>query len=1000
MRKLIATAISSFLLIANLATQTQAQTAAELRGTVTDETGALIVAAKVVLDDGRGQQQTTATDEAGRYRFGGVAPGKYKLVVSAQGFGAHEEEVEVSLRRAANVNVTLKVMIEEKMDVRTDSAAISTEPDKNLSSVTLSGKDLEALPDDPDELLATLRQMAGTSGTPGEASVYVDGFREGGRLPPKEAIQMIRLNSNPFSAEFSETGFGRIEIITKPGSDRYHAGFRFNFNDESLNARNSFAPRREPLQVRNYSGNFNGPIIRNRWGFFVDMDRREMDENDIINATVLNPVTLVPEQFATTVLTPSRWTNFSVRSDYLLSKRYTLGVSYRRSENERLNQGLSSGFDLPERAFNTASTENTLRFSLTTIATERTVNETRMELSRRNSSTQAIDSSPTVNVLDAFTSGGNQGSLFNRSTNDDLEFINNLTYTYNKHTYKFGFRADAVHRESLSRSNFGGTFTFGSDFERDSSGDVVPGPDGEPVVINSLEHFRRTQLGLPGYRPSQFSIVRGDPFVGITQWEMAWFAQDDWRISPRLTLSYGVRHEFQTHLNDRINFAPRLGIAWQPGKQNQGVIRGGAGIFYNRIDDGITFDTIRLDGRHQQEFTITQPGFFPNIPDNLNGLNAREPTIRTKSDGLNAPYSIMATIGYDRQLPWKLAGSIGYTWTHGIHLLRTRNINAPRLGPDGQPQRPFPDQGPILQYETTGLSTRHEMRISLRTNLSRRFSMFGNYILASARSDTDGSGTSPANPFDLSTEFGRAGFDVRHRFFVGGSVTLPWNLRVSPMVQVSSGRPFNIRTGRDNNLDTLFTDRPAFASPEDPGAIVTQFGVFNPNPGLNDLIIPRNFGEGPGQGSVNVNFSKTIGFGAPANNPWQAQAGGGGQGQGPNQANAGNPRRGEGRGEGRGGQGRSGGGQGGGPPGGVVFRGGGPSGGGGGGFGGGGGGGFFAGGFDARHRYSMTIGVDVQNLINHTNLGGFNGVLTSPLFGRANTAMGARRVALSLRFGF
>src|SRR5205823_2929686 len=157
--------------------------------------------------------------------------------------------------------------------------------------------------------------------------------------------------------------------------------------------------------------------------------------------------------------------------------------------------------------------------------------------------------------------------------------------------------------------------------------------------------------------------------------------------------------------------------------------------------------------------------------------------------------------------------------------------------------------------------------------------------------------TAPANPYDLSAEFGRAAFDRRRQVFISGTLSLPWGIDVNPLVSAASGRPFNITTGRDNNGDTFFTDRPAFASPGDPDAIVTSFGVFNPNPRPGDPIIPRNFGDGPGQVSINLNFSKTFGFG-----PKEVSSPGG---------NRPNSREGGGRGGGIGGRGGFGGGLGG-----------------------------------------------------------------------------------------
>ncbi len=959
MKKKIAIALSLLLLFANTAAlaNTDPQSALELRGTVVDETRAYIPAVPVTLDDGKGNKYTSQTDEKGQYRFTGVVPGVYTLTVEVEGFAKFSEQIDLSARRTTPFDITLKVSIDEKVDVKTDDAAISAEPDKNLTAITLSEKELEALPDDPDELLETLRQMAGGAG---DASIYVGGFRERGQLPPKEAIQMIRINSNPYSAEFSEQGFSRIEIVLKPGADTFHGNFRFNFNDESLNGRNPSANFRAPNQERNYNGSFTGPIIRNRWGFFLNVNRRADDGNSIVNAVVLDPNTFQSRSFNTTVLNPSLNTNFDFRTDYLLTKKHTLGVGYRYSKNERENVGIGT-FDLPERAFNSENREDTLRLSLTTIATEHAVNEMRLQLSRRKSLSQAVNDDVAIQVLDAFNSGGNQGSLFNQNQNNNLDLTNNVTYNRGKHAIKVGFRVEATQQDYINRSNFGGTYTF-----------------------SSLEQYRRVLQGDPAARPAQFSINRGDPFVGVSQWEMSWFAQEDWRLNDRVTLSFGLRHEFQTNLQDKLNFAPRFGIAWAD-KNRKNTIRGGAGIFYTQLASNITFDTLRFDGQHQQQFTVSFPNFFPDIPDNL-GASTRPPTIRVKSEDLNDPYTINATLSYERQLPWRLVGTAAYTWSRGIHLLRTRNINAPRVGEDG-PEFPFPGQGPILQFESTGFSTRNELRFSVRKQVSPRLILFSGYTLAYTKGDTDGAYSQPANPFDYSGEYGRLAMDSRHQFFVGSMITLPRGFRIGSHLRGQTGGAFNITTGRDNNLDLSFSDRPAFANPGEPGAIVTRFGTFNPNPGPGDQIIPRNFGQGPGQFFVSLNLSKTFGFG-PTRGGFGGQASNNNQNNQQNQQ-AQNRRGGDNqRGGNQGGNQRGGGNQGGGRGG---FTGG-------GGFGGGQMGGFFGG--DAPQKYNLTISINADNLLNSTNPRGYNGTLTSPLFGVSNNSQPARRISASLNFRF
>jgi len=956
--------VGALLLISMLSLQGLAQGArsapVELRGIVVDPSGAIILGAEVVLRDAEGQEQRHVTDASGEFRFGPLTPGTYSLRVTAEGFAPYEElalVVEPGPGGTTRVKsgetvlphpltITLEILITERMEV-TDEARVSVEPDTNLSAIVIRGEDLEALPEDPEELLQVLRDMAGPSVGAGDVQVFVDGFREGGRIPPRSAIREIRINSNPFSAEFREPGRGRIEILTRPGTESFRVNGFFDFNDEALNARNAFAPVRAPLQVRRYGGFVSGPILRRRSSFFAELQRREMDENETVRATILDPVTLQPTPLAAVIETPQRGTEFSLRSEWQLWKDHTLSAGYRFFDSASQNQGVG-GFSLPERAAVSESQQQNLRLALTSLIHRRMTNELRLQLSRRESGSRALSEKPAIIVLDAFSGGGNQNSLFSRRTSDELEFSNTFTVPWQRHLVKMGVRAEADRLSDVDRSNFGGTFTF-----------------------SSLEQYRNVLLGVPGARPTQFTINRGDPSAALTLWEFAWFVQDDWRVRPNLTLSLGLRHEFQTHLRDRLNFAPRFGFAWSPRNNQRTVVRGGAGLFYDGLEANLVLNTIRFDGQRQQQIIIRFPG-FPD-PFSEGEVTIRPTSLRVLAPDLVAPYTFQSTIEVERQLPRGLFLNVGYSHIRGVHLFRSRNINAPLPGTLTPPD---PTRGPIFQIESTAYSRRHELRLGFRRQFSPRFTLFGNYVLSSTKNDSDGAFSTPVNQYDARSEWGRAGFDVRHWFFAGGMITLPWGIRVAPLVNIRSSRPFNITTGQDNNLDTIINDRPSFADPAMPGAIRTPFGTFNPNPRPGEPIIPRNFGVGPGYRNVDVTFMRTFGFGQPrARTGWpQAQEGGmrgGGGGMG---------RPGGGMGGPRGGMGGSGGGFGGGM--------GGPGGGGFPGFGGG------------EYRYSFTLVVRAANLFNFVNFPNYSGVLTSPFFGRANAAMPARRIELQLRFNF
>src|SRR6185295_12760026 len=254
------------------------QSRGTLRGVIKDELGATIVGATVTLTDAAGAEKTATTNGEGAYVFNGVAPGKYFLRASAAGFAASDEaEVEVTAGDRQAIDLTLKVTIEEQKVTIAAETPLSTEATNNANQTLITGKDLDALPDDPDELAAALQALAGPSMGPNGGQIFVDGF-SGGRLPSKDSIREIRINQNPFAAENDQPS-GRIDVLTRPGTDKLRGSMFFNFQDESLNARNPFARTRSPFQVRQYGGNRSGPLVKKKASYFFDFERRETGDN-------------------------------------------------------------------------------------------------------------------------------------------------------------------------------------------------------------------------------------------------------------------------------------------------------------------------------------------------------------------------------------------------------------------------------------------------------------------------------------------------------------------------------------------------------------------------------------------------------------------------------------------------------------------------------------------------------------------------------------------------
>jgi hypothetical protein len=997
-----------FVLVFSAAVGLAQQTRGTLRGVIKDELGATIVGATVTITDANGVAKSATTSGEGVYVFNGLAPGKYSLRATATGF-ANSDETEVDLSPGAreSLDLTLKVTIEEQKVTIAAETPLSTESTNNANQTLISGKDLDALPDDPDELAAALQALAGPSMGPNGGQIFVDGF-SGGRLPPKESIREIRINQNPFAAENDQPS-GRIDILTRPGTDKIRGSAFFNFQDESFNSRNPFATsssKRSPFQLRQYGGNLGGPLVKKKASYFIDFERREIDDNELVKATVLD-ANLNPFDLGFGVVVPRRNITFSPRIDYQINPNNTLITRYSYSHSSTANGGVF-GFSLPERAFDSNSTQQNIQLTETAVLNATMINEVKFQFTHQRAESLGDNSLPTVNVSSSFISGGSQiGHVINTRRNWELQDF--LAVSKGTHALKFGGRLRGVKISDINPNNFGGTFTF--------TGAVVPTLDAnnqpitdQPIFVDSLERYRRTLLGerlgltpnqirAMGGGASQFSMASGEPRATVSQVDYGVYAQDDWRIRPNFTLSYGLRYEGQTNISSKFNFAPRLAFAWSPGAANSTkppkmVIRGGGGVFYNRFGEGNTLQANRFNGVNQQQFVVSEiplydanGQFVPPIPTPLDtfptapppiGLNllGRQITWRV-SDDLQAPVVYLGGTQVERQLPKRFTLFAGLFMIRIQHVIRARDINAPlpgsitQVNPGGV--RPFGNVGDIYQYESSARFNQNQLFIGFNNRFSRALTFFSSYSLSKTTNDSDGQGGSvfPANSYDLTGEFGRAAFDVRHRFTFAGTLNLPWwQLALNPFIVASSGAPFNIITGQDTNGDRLFTERPSFApagvdcNNPGPNIVCTKYGNFNLRPAPGEALIPRNFGQGPGFISINMRVSKTWNFGTIHSSSAANKNGQDGQGQ----------------------AGRRGGGASRGAAGGVPRIPGGSSGGGGSPRGGGGlsgiGGPPGGGGAEAK-RYSMQFSLNFQNVFNHVNLTPPVGNLSSPFFGQS-----------------
>jgi len=847
--KLVVCLLSLVLCVNTLVAQQQTGV---LRGQLKDILGGVIPAATVTVINANGVEKVTPTDGQGRYEVSSLVAGMYTVRASREGFAPYENTgVEIVAGRTVTLDVAMMVGIkEENVEVSSAARNISVDADNNASAIILRGKDLEGLSDDPDQLAEDLKALAGGMEGPNGTQFLVDGFT-GARLPSKSSILEVRINANPFTAEQDNLGFGRVEITTKAGTGSFNGQGFMNFNDESLNARNPYAPTRAPYQARLFGVTVGGPIVAKKSSYLFDYEERDIDENAVVNATVLDSsFNIVP--FSTTVVTPQRRRNFTARFDHQLNKTNTLVARYNFLKTSTEDAGIG-GFSLPSRAVDLSGTEHTLQISNTMIVNQSTLNVTRFQFISSRNERAGDNSVPGLVVQQSFVGGGSQVGLASNDS-DRFELQDYVSHVRASHYWNIGGRLRLSRITDIAPSNFGGTYVF-----------------------SSLEQFRRVLLGVPAARPSQFTIADGNPRATVNQWDFGGFVQDDWRLRPNFTLSLGVRFESQDNTSDKLDIAPRIAFAWAPGSTKPGgrpktIIRGGGGIFYSRVNEDLTLQANRYNGVNQQQFIVANPNFFPNIPpiEDLQQFAVGQ-TTRNLADDLKSPYSIKGVMSIERQLPLNNSTlSVVYIYENDRRLLRSRNINAPLPGTftPGLPEsgvRPFGNSGNIFLYESSGKSVAQTLMFIFRGNLHKQLSMNARFGIGKVDGDTEGASYFPANSYDLHSEYGPQSYYSTYAGTVSMMYRAPWAITVTPIFRWRSGERFNITSGLDTNGDVIFTERPAFATElNKPGVVVTRFGAFDLNPAPGQSLIPRNFGEAPGQFQANVRVSKLFGFGTVA----------------------------------------------------------------------------------------------------------------------------------------
>jgi hypothetical protein len=907
---------------------------ATLHGQVTDPSGAVIPGASISLTGGVAPIQTQS-GAGGEYAIRSLAPGSYTVSVTAAGFAPLTiPNVTLTAGQSKSLNLPLAIAVQnQQVEVESDIQSVGISSDQNAGSVVLKGSDLDALSDDPTELQNELQALAGPAAGPNGGQIYIDGF-EGGQIPPKSDILEIRVNQNPFSAEYDRMGYGRIEIVTKPGTQKFQGSVGGFGTDSAFSTANPFLPGKPGYYQYSFSGNISGPISKTASYFFSaqDFERQNQSIVDALNPSTLDSNIIEAEP------NPVNYLNFTPRVDFQISKSNF--ISIRDQYTRYTEQGQRVGaLVLPEQAFSVLNWSNEVQINDTWVINSHLLMEPRFLWRRIGNNGTSAFPTPAVTLQGAFTSGGNGSDTLHE--HEDVFMLQDYgTATVGVHTLRFGARARAWRDANYTTAGQNGSYYF-------SGAPSYSGCGADQYVPTTCA-------------PSLYSAtVIENPLARALLFDGSLFLQDDWRVNRSFLLGMGARYEGQNYIHDHADFAPRIAFAWTPGHPGKTpprtVIRGGYGWFFNRFimstayTSGTTpyvIEAIHDNRINQQSYAVANPTFYnPNSPEPVSVLNASTtsiPTYHSVDTHFHAALDMQGGIGVDRQIAKHVTGNVTYLYTQGVHQYMSNNVTAPDFDLSD-----YTITGPTpsvynYQFQSEGFYRQNQLIVSSALQL-KKFTVSSNYVLNQAKSDTQGINSFPSVAEDPGFDYGRASFGIRHKFLAVGSYIAPHGFVLGAYIAAQSGTPYNLTIGEDLTGNNQFNARPAYGTCGDPGVVTTQYGCLDTDPvGKDEPIVPYGVGLGPANAVVHIRISKVFGIGPKIKTAGEGQTftpGGGG-----NVSN---------RGIGGGG---------------PAIK------------------------LDATvpRRYNLTFVVGANDVFNMVNLGTPNGVLLSPLFNKTQTLAGGQ----------